>query len=371
MLLSEMVRRVRNEELLVKETAKYYGYDAHDWTTRVSKNITLTAPRIVLIKWNHEHVFTETHGASRVLLGSTPIWGSGYVPSGATGLLRTPRCMIMLPAGSYTLNFQTSQLYAASTRAVVISNIEIGYADLADTVYQNASGSISVGVSAEATVISVTIPASSLPARRTAVGKVKNYVALIYVSGHVVNNAISKMKNPGEANESGYINWKIFVNGSQKPWNERYDDAQTSNPAYAEGAFGRISVILSAKANHTIEVKAYNGASSAQTCNAHIAIIISPWLLSDSEYEPIELNFPQGSTLYVVAEPLLANPTKTIKLGKHRAISFGDATDFYSTASGTDILQWNYTFESVEVANCILFMDGYGGCISIIAVDVR
>jgi hypothetical protein len=60
-----------------------------------------------------------------------------------------------------------------------------------------------------------------------------------------------------------------------------------------------------------------------------------------------------------------------LKLGFQRAWSFGDNTNYYSIASGTDILSWNYTFESVEVSSCLLLVSGYGGCISIIAVDVR
>ncbi|MEM3581526.1 MAG: hypothetical protein QXQ64_09785, partial [Candidatus Bathyarchaeia archaeon] len=96
-----------------------------------------------------------------------------------------------------------------------------------------------------------------------------------------------------------------------------------------------------------------------------------PWILGTSEHQPIQLDFPQGSTLYLVLEPLWGNPTKTVKLGKKRAFSFGDATDYYSTASGTDILAWNYTFETVEVGQAVLLIGGYGGCISIIGVDVR
>jgi hypothetical protein len=95
-----------------------------------------------------------------------------------------------------------------------------------------------------------------------------------------------------------------------------------------------------------------------------------PWILIDS-HQPLTLDFPQGSTLYLVMEPLTADATKTVKLGWPRFISFGDSTDYYSTASGTGILPWNYTFESVEVKNVGLFVGGYGGCISVIAVDVR
>jgi len=38
---------------------------------------------------------------------------------------------------------------------------------------------------------------------------------------------------------------------------------------------------------------------------------------------------------------------------------------------GTGIVTWNYTFETVEVENSVLLVEGYGACISIIGVDVR
>ncbi|MEM1530477.1 MAG: hypothetical protein QXI05_02955, partial [Candidatus Bathyarchaeia archaeon] len=59
----------------------------------------------------------------------------------------------------------------------------------------------------------------------------------------------------------------------------------------------------------------------------------------------------------------------TIQLGGARAWDLG--YNYYNTASGTGILYWNYTFESVEVGQCVLLVSGNGGCISIIAVDVR
>jgi len=369
MLLSEMVRRLKNEVFVYKGSAQ--GCDVHDWTTRLSLSLSLPAPRLVVIHWDHYHSYSETNGGSRVLLDGNPVWGSGYVPSGTAGLRTSPRCMLMVPGGSHTLDFQTSQLYAASNRCIQMNNIEVGYADFADTSYQNANGSGNVAAGVESSIVSVSIPASSLPARKTAVGKIKQYVAQIYVAAVVPDNAISKLKNVGEANESGYVNWKIFVDDVQMSWNERYNDVQTVDVTKAEGAFGRLFVVFDAETSHTVTVKAYNGTSAARTCNAYVYIVLSPWILGDSEHQPVSLQIPQGSTLYLVAEPLLSDPTKVVKLGKKRAISFGDSTDYYSTASGTGILSWNYTFESVEVSNSLLFASGYGGCISIIAVDVR
>ncbi len=70
-------------------------------------------------------------------------------------------------------------------------------------------------------------------------------------------------------------------------------------------------------------------------------------------------------------EPLDKDPTKNSKIGKVRAVSYGDATDFYSTASGTGILSHTYTFEIVAVSDVSVFVNGFGGCISLVGVDER
>jgi hypothetical protein len=96
-----------------------------------------------------------------------------------------------------------------------------------------------------------------------------------------------------------------------------------------------------------------------------------PWIIPAEEYEPLTLDFPQGSTLYVSTEPLEVNPTKTVKIGKVRFISFGDSTDFYYINSGTDVLDSSYTFETIEVSRIIMIVSGEGGCIATLGVDIR
>jgi len=101
-------------------------------------------------------------------------------------------------------------------------------------------------------------------------------------------------------------------------------------------------------------------------------VIACPWILvDDTDFEPIILDFPQGSTLYLMLEPLITNPTKNIKIGKVRAVSFGDTTDYYSTDSGTGILQHDYQFVEVKNGAVLLYMYGWGGCVSSIGIDIR
>ena len=110
---------------------------------------------------------------------------------------------------------------------------------------------------------------------------------------------------------------------------------------------------------------------SAKTVYAYMTVIMSPWVIGDKDVKPVSMDFPQGSTLYVMLEPLGLNPTKNVKIGKVRAYSIGDSTDFYLTSSGTNILQHNYTFEEVKSAKVELLVNGLGGCIRSIGVDFR
>ena len=70
-------------------------------------------------------------------------------------------------------------------------------------------------------------------------------------------------------------------------------------------------------------------------------------------------------------EPLDVDPTKNSKIGKIRSVSYGDATDYYSAASGTGILSHSYTFEIVKVPTVSVFASGLGACLSYVAVDMR
>ncbi|MCJ7768055.1 hypothetical protein MUP79_06665, partial [Candidatus Bathyarchaeota archaeon] len=105
----------------------------------------------------------------------------------------------------------------------------------------------------------------------------------------------------------------------------------------------------------------------------YVSVVLSPWLLPPVAMQdfPVTLGISQFSTLYVTYEPLFLNPTKNSYIGKVRGISFGAACDFYSTATGTGILPHTYTFESLQVSQAVVVADGWGGCISIVAADIR
>ncbi|MEM3708823.1 MAG: hypothetical protein QXF43_04185 [Nitrososphaerales archaeon] len=373
MLFSEQVRILKDEEELVKDTTVYGRDTICDWTTMVSKTITLNSQKIVGIRFTVE--YTSGGGgavfAARVLLNNNPIISTGY--SSNLTPPRTRLIYLLLDAGNYTFDFQLSIIEPPNSGyPVKFTSIQIGVFNFTDKLLaQYNSGFISCPATSTTTLIdqNFTTPAS----RRLALGSIKKYIAHIFVYAERENQRVSKMKNVGESNEANFFNWRILLNDNQVNWTDRVDDcgADTSNPTYGEGAYGRLSIALDPNTQYNLKINCYNGFSSAYNGRVIVSIIICPWILPDTDTEVISLDFPQGSTLYVITEPLADNPTKYIKIGKKRGISFGDNTDYYSLTSGTGILSHSYTFEIIDVSNSVLLVSGFGGCISALAVDVR
>ncbi|MCP8308674.1 MAG: hypothetical protein H3Z54_08280 [archaeon] len=290
-----------------------------------------------------------------------------------TEVIKTAEEFLILPAGSYTFDFQLSvvQIGNGTGPYMRLTNILICVLNFSDKM---ALSYDSGWVSCPATTLTTLINQNFTPvARKLAVGTVKKYTLFLVIYCTRLDQRVNKVKNPGESNDSNFFNWRIFLDDVEKGWIDRNDDcgAVTVNPTYAEGAYGSFRAVLDAGSSINLKIKCYNGFGAAYDGIALVKAILCPWIIPSIEYEPLTLDFPQGSTFYITTEPLKADPTKNVKIGKKRFMSFGDSTDYYSTASGTGILNHNYTFEIVEVANSVLLVSGYGGCISIIGCDIR
>jgi len=377
LLFSEQVRWIRDEEELVKDTAIYESPLAeHDWTLRVSKSITLTAEKIVCVRFDARVKSITTAwvcGAARVLLGGAPLISSGGMEAYNATVLRTRTIFLILPAGSYTFDFQSSAWHGGANVTAGVTNIYIGGFNFPDkNGVSHDSGLVSAAATATTTMINrdITIPAT----RRLAVGPIKKY--MVYITAYMERDAqrVSKVKNIGEADEASFFNWKILINDIQRNWLDRADDhlpRDVSDLTFAEGAYGKLAIPLDPGSTFNLKINVYNGFTTAYSGRALVRVLVCPWLLGDVLHEPVALDFPQGSTLYVILEPLDLDPTKHVKIGMKRGISFGDATDYYSTASGTGILIHSYTFEVVDVSKSLLLVGGLGGCVSALGVDVR
>jgi hypothetical protein len=379
MLLSEMVRKIRSEEELFKDTNTYTVNTPTDWVTRVSKTIQLTEPSIIhfyfeLFYLTQPYSGTIAYGNARVLVDGVPACSTGeqgWGPDGGAQVTVPRSGYIHLGAGSHTLDFQVSG-YRFSDGYIRLQNVQLRKLKFSDTAgLMVNSGYVNAPNAAETTIINQNI---TIPSRRTVAGGLKQVPVQMILYMERQNWRNSVLLNPGEGNVNGKLNWKLYINDVQTAWSERkgdFDSGLTDNQSYSEGAYGLYRGLRTAGETLNVKVKAYNAVGSDVSVRAVLNHFACPWIITSVEYEPLSLDFPQGSTLYLTLEPLSLNPTKTLKLGKKRAWSFGDSTDYYSAASGTDILSWSYTFEILKASDCLLLIGGDGGCISAIAVDVR
>ena len=371
MLFSEQLREVWDEEVLYTGGDTGWSGSYHDWTTRLTKAITLTKEKIVYLRADTR--VSNCTGAGRVTLDDVPILSSG----GIHGYETVKReVFILLSAGTHTFRFQTSMWSAGTGGKIKIESIHIAalnFPDKDSEAYD--SGNVAAANGAQTTILSeqtFTIPA----VRKLAVGEIKAVTCIVTVYMETVDLRKNYPKNVGEGNAAGAVSWKVYLDGAQTDWDYQATDTVVGydqNLTYGEGAFGRLVKVLEPGAAYRLRLDAYNDTGSEQNCRAVVSIIMCPWIIPDEEYNPVALDFPQGSTLYVFLEPLNDNPTKYVKIGKQRFVSFGEAMDYYASQSGTDILEFSYTFEVVEVekSTAMLRISGYGGCVSILGVDVR
>ena len=363
-MLSEQVRMIRDEEVLATGAT---AWDAvQGWKDQKTVNVTLTEPRILYV-WMRTDVDTNDGGVARALLDGVPVVSSGYFDGDIDRDV-----FIVLPAGSYVVKFQTS-CHEGTGSGVRLQDTKVALLNFPDKQRETwDSGSVPVAAATEETVLNedFTVPAT----RKLAVGSIKKYVCIVTVYGWAdaggVNYAVNRHNNPGESNVADMVNWKIFLDDVQVSWTERNADKGTVDHN-APGSYGRYVVALDPSTVYNLKLKAYNGCGSSRNCRAYVDVVLCPWFLSDVDYEPVSLDFPQGSTLYVVLEPLNTNPMKAVRIGRVRFMSFGTATDYYASEEATGIIVFDYTFEIVEVVNSILSAKGFGGCISVLGVDVQ
>ncbi|MCS7136891.1 MAG: hypothetical protein NZ941_00800 [Candidatus Caldarchaeum sp.] len=383
--LSEQLRQIRDEETMVSRTFSGTAgaiYSDQDWVTVHTENISLPRPQLLYISFT-VNVSSGVLANARVRVNNIPRLALGP-HSGATV---TRWGFIPLPAGNHQLRFDLSAATGASSSSPArYTNINIGRLAFADTVDVFAdSGNVSIGVNQTIDpLLTINIPASMVPARMTAVGRIRAYTLWATVTAFAVDNRGSVMRNASES-ASGRVNWWIKVDDVLKEWTQKVDDAYSvgTNPSFAEGTYGLLTTeVLSADQPHSIKIGCHNGLSSAQTVRVVVSAFLCPWIMpgladvTGPIYEPLLLDIPKGSTVYVLVEPLYSiSMTRRIWLGKRRFISFGDATDYFSQASAASnsatMLSWNYTFEMIDPANVTLLFSGAGACIGAIAADIR
>lgn len=368
MLFVEQLRKIKDEKLLFDSDFVLGVGENCDWTEISSISISLSKASLVYIytEWG---TVTEggCYGNGRILVDGNPLVSTGcvYTPSDIVTVKR--RTFIYLGSGDHTIRFDASRFAAPEPPAPFgLKKRIISVLNFSDIVHFTDSGSqtISYG-SGWNTIINKNF---DLPTRKTPIGSINQYGVLIFLylsTQDLRKNAV------GEQDDR--ICWRIKIDGLEESAEESNNDYGTNqNLTYGEGAYAFLRKKLDA-GSHNIKVEAKHNISgeTSKTVEAYITLVACPWIIPGDDFIPVTLNFPPGSTLYVTTEPLHLNPTKKIKIGKTRFISFGDSTDFYKTVEGTGILNLDYTFDKVSVKDVDLIFDGYGGCISMIGVDVR
>jgi hypothetical protein len=275
---------------------------------------------------------------TRLRIGAT-LYGRAQFQNGTTPTTYT--ALVYMAAGTYDVLMEG---LADGSGPVYVLNFKLGKAKFSDAVGQ-------------ALAVYSTQIIKTVASRRTPAGLLKQAVVMVECFAYTPS-AKTNFENVGDSLTNGV---SLSIDGVQVNWDTRSQDVSSKGAAYAN-YYGAVSV----GSAHTVAISKDN----ANTV-VHISVYLCPWLLCATGHEPVTLDFSQGSTTYLLLEPLDLNPTKYVKIGKGRAISFGDSTDYYSVGSGTNILSHSYTFEMIAVASCILVVSGLGGCIGGIAVDVR
>jgi len=329
MVYTEQVRQLTSEENLINDSTEYTRNNAAWGTLHSYGNITLSEASLILFKF-----WVKTTSAYRLKIGSNYVWG-GYSTGVITGIA-------YLSAGTYTVLMEQRNAGGSGD----LQDFQLGKLKFSDQ-----AGS---GLAAYSAQIDLTVAQRSPP---SFFGTLKNAVFAVMVWAKTTG-AQTNFENPGDSLTNGV---SLAVDGSQITWTSRVQDTTPY-----ENAFAYYYCSLSVGSSHSFVISKDNAATVVD-----ISIVGCPWLLANVDNEPMTLDFAQGSTLYLTLEPLNADPTKNSKIGKVRAVSYGDSTDFYSTASGTGILSHTYTFETVSVADVTLVVKGLGGCISMVGLDER
>lgn len=336
-LLSEQVRDLLTEDNLVNDPASYSTASVTFVTLKDFGNVVVPAAGLVLVKYNHSGTQAATRTRIRIKIGGIYAFTTMQLTTPST----TYSFICYLAAGTYAVLAEGM----ANGGTLSMGGFQLGFVSFSDL-----QGSVlavyAAGISKTTTV------------RLTPLGAIKNTVYCITAYATTAG-AQTNMENSGESLTNGV---QVLLDGVQQAWHERYaGDAQNDMPAG-----GKCYVSASAGTSHTVTVTKDN-----VNTVVNVSVAVCPWILPTAVFESVTFDFPQGSTAYVVAEPLDGNPTKFVGAGKERAATFGVSDDYYGSSSAVDLVVFSYTFEVVKVGGCGVFVSGLGGCVSHLAVDVR
>jgi hypothetical protein len=301
-------------------------------------NVTLTESGILLIKG-------ESYQSSGSILVRFNVGGTTvYVyneTSPTTPVLHG--VAVYLAAGTYDVLVQALN---NAGHQIHLNNFQAGFIkfnDLQGAAVQTYSNSIALTVAN----------------RTTPPGNLKQATWMVNCCA-VTAGGQSNFENVGDNLTNGV---SITVDATQVNWDERLQDTGSGI-----GACARFAQPFNVGSSHTLAISKRN-ANTVVT----ITIIACPWILSAAAPDiiPIDLDVSQGTTFYISLEPMMLNPAKFVGIGAVRAISFGDASDYYNSTTGTGLIQYAVTLDVYDTSSIDVYCYGFGGCIGYIGCDVR
>jgi hypothetical protein len=342
-ILAEQERLIASEQNLINDATQYANATngswvvIHDWG-----NITLGSAGIVLIKFDIALDITGGNSAVRIKVGSN------YVFTAYTDVVsfQTFGTAIWLAAGTYDIKAEGYLNAFGSTRNLYLENFQCGLSAFND---QQGSAVHTYSSGTSFTVSNRTTPVGPL--------QQATYFVQVYA---VTSGASTSLENIGDNFTNGV---SILIDGAQVNWAERITEEGQG------GTSGKVSLPYNVGSSHTVTISKRNG-STAVT----ITVIACPWILCQPSTPgiPVNIYFSQGSTVYCMLEPWFTNPTsKFVGVGGVHGVTFSQADDYYSSATGADLVNFSYMMDIVDILNNNLMAYGLGGCIGVVAVDAR
>ena len=343
-LLVEQVRDIESEDTFIDDST-HYSAPSTSWDTLHDYgNVTTPKAGLLIFHIDAHRGTTGSDGYVRLKVGSNYVWAHKETSGGVSG---HHECFCYVDAGTYDILVEGRQGGASSETSV--DKFVCGFVAFSDM-----NGFFLASYSSQISITSAN--------RETCIGALRQGVFRVQVYG-VTAAGQTNFENVGDSFTNGV---SLAVDGSQISFDVRNQDAGSGNGAHAE-----YYTALSVGSAHTFTITKDNANTTV-----YISIVACPWLMCDDVHRPVTLDIPQGSTLYLMLEPLdgLTDPTKYAYIGKVRAFSYGDATDYYYSLSGTGTQTPTYTLEIVDGQTSLLYVKGSlntGSCISHIAVDLR
>lgn len=332
-IIAEQERLIASEATLINNTTSYSFPKTTVGTVHDYGNITLAQPGIVIFQFT---LAISPQAFCRIKVGSYYVWADTPT-SGSTWT-----AIAWLAAGTYDVLVEgwVGSSYSANITSMLACYIP----------FNDAQGS---ALAAYSSGIPITVPN-----RLTPVGSLNQAVYAVQVYA-TTSGALTRLENVGDNFTNGV---SILVDGVQVNWTERfYPDVNNG-----DGVSGKVFLPYSVGLSHTVTISPRNGSTSI-----HVSITACPWILSPVNHTPVTFSFAQGSTFYCVENPLFADVTKFIGVGKQRSISFGTATDYYNSTSATGLIVYSFQLDVYDVTQVTMATNGWGGCIEIIGVDAR